>query len=474
MFARKRAGGKIVYYATAMFKGRQYNELVGTDKREASRVEARIRREIREEKFQPQARRTGAVTAASFARSWGATRTNRTANDDRQRLRDYFEPHFGSTIRMNEIGAREAHAFVRALAEQVHRNQLAASTASNIRGVVRTMFRDAKLEGVIASDPFSELPRKLLPKPPRTVRNVYSRQEVGMLLEDERVPAPARVLFAMMLYTGVREGEACGRHWRDWDKDAKPLGSMNVVTQYSDEPLKTDQTRMVPVHPQLAECLERWWNEGFELVYCRKPVLDDFIVPNRHPRSQGRGAHTKSSAYKALARACQAVGVRFEGCHLTRHTMISLTRRGGARADVLECITHNAKGSIIDQYTHFDWQPLCEAIRCLDYSQKPPALAEVASPQPVLAEVASPQPALAEVASPRPALAEVASPRPALAPAAPIAQTQTAAKLAAVHVASHVMPAVAGQKHGKFQWRRRELNPGPQGIEITFVHVRSR
>ncbi len=197
-------------------------------------------------------------------------------------------------------------------------------------------------------------------------------------------------------------------------------------------------------------------NEGFELVYCRKPVRDDFIVPNRRPRSQGRGAHTKSSAYKALARACQAVGVRFEGCHLTRHTMISLTRRGGARADVLECITHNAKGSIIDQYTHFDWQPLCEAIVCLDYSQKPP----------VLAEVASPQPALAEVASPQPALAEVSSPQPALAPAASIAQTQTAAKLAAVHVAPHVMPAEAGPKREVFQWRRRELNPGPRGVTL--------
>jgi len=23
-------------------------------------------------------------------------------------------------------------------------------------------------------------------------------------------------------------------------------------------------------------------------------------------------------------------------------------------------------------------------------------------------------------------------------------------------------------------WRRRELNPGPRGIEITFIHVRSR
>jgi integrase len=225
-----------VYYATAMVKGRQYNELVGTDKREATRVEARIKRELREGTFQPKARRTGAVTAASFATTWGAARPNRTANDDRQRLRDYFELYFGSKIRMNEITEREAHAFVRWLAELVRAGKIAARTARHIRGVVRTMFRDAKLEGVIASDPFSDLPRKLLPKPARHERDVYSRQEVGALLEDERVLAPVRVLLAMMLYMGVREGEACGRRWRDWDATAEPLGSMNILTQYSDEP----------------------------------------------------------------------------------------------------------------------------------------------------------------------------------------------------------------------------------------------
>jgi hypothetical protein len=212
---------------------------------------------------------------------------------------------------------------------------------------------------------------------------------------------------------------------------AAPLGSMNVVTQYSDEPLKTDHPRKMPVHPELARCLNWWWSEGFELTYCRKPVLDDFIVPNRHPRSRGGGAHTKSSAYKAMERACKAVGVRFEGCHLTRHTMITWARRGGARADVLERVTHNATGAIIDQYTHFDWEPLCEAVLCLDYGPKCPALAEVSALQ------------------------------PALAPAVSTAVTQTAAKLAAVHVAPHVVPAEVGQKREVFQWRRRELNPAP-------------
>jgi integrase len=241
MFSRRRAGGKVVYYATAMYQGRQYNELVGTDKREASRVEARIRRGIREETFQPKAQRTGAATAAHYAQTWGAARTSRTAKDDRQRLRDYFEAHFGPKIRMNDITEREAVAFVCWLAKLVRAEKIKAHTASNIRGVVRTMFRDAKLEGVIASDPFSDLPRKLLPKAARHDRQVYSRQEAAALLDDERVAPPVAILLAMMLYMGVREGEACGRRWRDWASKADPLGSMNVVSQYSDEPAEDGQ-----------------------------------------------------------------------------------------------------------------------------------------------------------------------------------------------------------------------------------------
>jgi hypothetical protein len=36
------------------------------------------------------------------------------------------------------------------------------------------------------------------------------------------------------------EGEACGRRWRDLDRNARPLASLHVATQYDGEPLKTD------------------------------------------------------------------------------------------------------------------------------------------------------------------------------------------------------------------------------------------
>jgi hypothetical protein len=48
-----------------------------------------------------------------------------------------------------------------------------------------------------------------------------------------------------------------------------------------------------------------------------------------------------------------------------RHTFITSCRNGGALAEVVEKITHNASGDIIDQYTHFAWDPLCAAVLCL-------------------------------------------------------------------------------------------------------------
>jgi len=38
----------------------------------------------------------------------------------------------------------------------------------------------------------------------------------------------------------------------------------------------------------------------------------------------------------------------------------------GARSDVLEQITHNARGAIIDVYTAWEWPALCEAVSCLE------------------------------------------------------------------------------------------------------------
>jgi hypothetical protein len=169
----------------------------------------------------------------------------------------------------------------------------------------------------------------------------------------------------------MREGEVCGRRFSDWLRDARPLSALNVHTQYNDQPLKTDDEedvhpRLVPVHPELETILREWWASGFELVFRRPPTRDDFIVPNR----QG-GNHTKSSAYKMFRRAQAKVEVENRTLHATRNTFISIARSNGARADVVERVTHNASGDVIDIYTTFEWRPLCEAVALFDLDLDP-------------------------------------------------------------------------------------------------------
>ncbi len=234
---------------------------------------------------------------------------------------------------------------------------------------MRTLFRDALIEELVAVDP-CVLPRNTLPSPrdvsPSAARrqpSLFTRDEARLLMTSELVPPDRRVLYALLFLTGMRNGEAVGRRWKDYDGDSKPLGALSVATQYDDQPLKTKTPRVVPVHPTLAEVLLRWKRSGFRESYGRPPSPDDLIVPSRRGKCRVSG-----TTHQNLQRDCRALGIPGRRVHDTRHTFISLTRRDGARKEILERITHNARGDIVDRYTTFDWEPLCEAVACLRLS----------------------------------------------------------------------------------------------------------
>ena len=67
----------------------------------------------------------------------------------------------------------------------------------------------------------------------------YRHHEAVALMTDARIPADRRVLHTLQALTGMRIGEACGRRWRDYDRETPRLGAMHVWSQYDDQPLKT-------------------------------------------------------------------------------------------------------------------------------------------------------------------------------------------------------------------------------------------
>jgi integrase len=372
----------ISYDVATYFNKKQFWEHAGKDKREAQRLDAKRKREIKDGTYSPRAPGTkGTPTVVGFIERWGNARTNVSADDDRRNLARFLKvPEFAG-MHIDDVRARHVIGALNAL-----KGTVKLKTLQNAYGTLRTMFRDARIEELTSVDP-CVLPRGFFNGDATVERQPYSRTEAALLVAHAQIPEPLRVLNALCLLAGLRKGEACGRRWRDLDMAAEPLWAMAVGDQYDGRVLKTKRPRSVPVHPELAAILKSWGEVGFSQLMGRKPEDDDFIVPLPRTARHGDSHHTASTYYKAFVRACAAAKVRARSLHSMRHTMITLARRGGARKDVLEKVTHNARGDIVDRYTHLDWAPLCEAVAAIGslFAAPPsPRLPGVSSSDPVL------------------------------------------------------------------------------------------
>lgn len=364
---RKLKSGRIVYWVKFSFRGKVIWERSGTNARAAAALEAQRKREVSAGTYRPDS--SPQTTVETWFERWFSERTNRTVDNDIALV----DRHVLSRAWFAKLTLRDSHSrYVLRLVEEMRKDgQLGEKSIATVIGIVLACLRRATFEG-LAFETF-ELPKGTLTRrtAPGNRRKPYPREDVAAIFRFAHPRPDECVWLALAFYTGMREGEICGRRWRDWDRSARPHTALCVHSQYDDQPLKGDdrektRPRVVPVHVQLEKVLAWWWEEGFELVHARKPTVDEFIVPQLDGTN-----HTKSSGYKLFQRALAAAGVVNRSLHSTRHTFVSIARSNGARKDVLERVTHNASGETIDDYTTFEWRTLCEAVACVDYGVDP-------------------------------------------------------------------------------------------------------
>ncbi len=371
IFTRQRKGGPVHYIDFVDQHGKRRQEKIGSDKAKARRVLAQRRREVADGTYSAEFK-SGSVTLASYAETWGKRRTNKTAGDDRAKLRDHIVPVLGQ--RTLEDLADDPHC-VKVLVDALKaKGTIEDKTIRNVVGVMSSLFRDAKFEKLVHSNPCSDLPKGIVPPAVRKPKDIYEPGPLATLLTSEKVPLDRRVFYTLLALTGERHGEGAGRRWRDLDWNPKPLASLHVHSQYYDEPLKSPdgvpRPRMVPVHPELARVLREWQLSGFARYFGRPPKPDDFIVPSRRGPSKCRTV--RRSLHNLVDKDCPKAGVDSRTIHRFRDTFISLTRRGDAPKDKVKLITHgDTKGDIIDAYSNIDWDPLCRTVLCLKVDLKP-------------------------------------------------------------------------------------------------------
>lgn len=363
---RKLRNGKFVYWVTFQHLGEPVWERIGGDRREADRRDAQQKADRKAGKYRPAAPSSKVRVRKFFEDRVFPNRKNRAAAGEQQQVTDHaLSRDWFGMMRVIDVQGVDLERLINELVDEGH---LAPKSIGNIWSVVRWGFRRAVFERLRSDNPCDTLDPKSIPRAARSHRTSYERGEARAVMAIPETPDWRRVLCFLLFYTGTREGEALGRRWRDWQTQATPLSVLRVHTQYDDLPLKGDdkdkvRPRFIPVHPALRAVLEYWWYEGFELQHLRKPTLDDFIIP-----AMGGGCLSRSSAYGAFRSALRRAEVKNRSLHSTRHTFITVCRAGTDRHDLVERITHNAKGKTLDSYTHTEWEQLCEVMLGTDYS----------------------------------------------------------------------------------------------------------
>ena len=200
-----------------------------------------------------------------------------------------------------------------------------------------------------------------LPTKPR--QDCYTLDEVHRLLSLPDVLP----MIPMVLYTGIRRGELLGLRWEDIDFQAERID----VRRSYDGPTKTDQTRVIPLHRELAPILRAWREQCpktpeavvFPLVVCGVARM-----ATRSPEI------TTKELRAQLARA----GVRNDfACpvHAMRHTFASLFMDQVDSQRALESILgHSTAGNKVTAgYIHTDVKTLARKLNQMTLKPQPEA-----------------------------------------------------------------------------------------------------
>jgi len=322
--------------------GRQRWETIYGSLREA---EAR-RAELRVRQWRGQ-RPEGTAPFREYAHAWLDTQQvrPRTREGYRWALECHLIPYFGDR-RLDEISGDEIAAFIAAK----RRAGLKGWTISTILRPLSMLLRQATRRGQIEINPMSQLERRERPRHDDVRRKrILSLPEMRSLLEHTE-SEQHRALFALLLTSGLRIGEALGLTAADLHSEHALIRvEYQLDRDGARAPLKTEESRRSIDLPQdVMRQLGR-------LVDERRPEAaeDSFVFASRTGRALQRKV-----VREALRRASRAAKLNepHPTLHDLRHSHTSmLIALGVSVVEVQHRLGHRTPDTTLRVYAH-EWR----------------------------------------------------------------------------------------------------------------------
>lgn len=150
-------------------------------------------------------KRKGEITLDEYWEKWlaGYDTSDRNLLVRQAHYRNHLKPRWGSTP-LNKIDALDVAAF-----EKQKRGAVSWKYAAGIMELLRMMMDDAVFAGLIRTTPVRARSRRGTKEPP-TKRQAIVTDIPTLMQVCARLPTPDALMFLMILFTGMRWGEAIG------------------------------------------------------------------------------------------------------------------------------------------------------------------------------------------------------------------------------------------------------------------------
>jgi integrase len=305
-------------------------------------------------------KRRAGVGFDEVARQWldlhsKATLRSHALNEMNYRV--HIAPAFGDALLVAITSTR-----VLELRGKLQAGGLAPRTVNLMMALVRGILRFAVANGHIAASPTDRLGRGKLMLPVEKTKlapPIVKGEDVGRVLDAVREIRPDRhALFATLVYTGMRKGEACGLRWADVDLERRII---TVRHSYAGQ-TKSGSHREVPIHGALVDILKRH--------RLAEPWGGEIVFPN------DRGMmYTKNGKLEDLLRAALGrVGLPSIRLHDLRHVYAChFLMAGGSVYDLQKNLGHHSVAFTADIYGHLSADHRVREVDRLNFEAPEPA-----------------------------------------------------------------------------------------------------
>lgn len=247
---------------------------------------------------------------------------------------------------------------VRSFLAHLSRSGVGKKSQGRMLSAVRSLFRFACREGVIADNPAAAV---RTPKQPSKLPRHLRPGEVETLIESASGDAPLerrdRAILELLYATGLRVGELVQLDWGAIDLNGRVLRVMG----------KGGKERMVPFGRPAAKSLRQWFESWEELRFpepaepaasldsgCAEPVFLNY----RGGRLSDRSVRRVIDHYVDIA--ALVAGVR---PHTLRHTFATHLLEQGADLRAIQELLGHSSLSTTQRYTHLELDHLLQVYR---------------------------------------------------------------------------------------------------------------